>query len=77
MLAEMEASIPSLGIDEAIWRDAIALASDARRQGVTVPATDLLITSCARHHDVRLLHCDRHFDVIAELRRDGDGATGG
>ena len=71
-LEEMDASIPSLGIDEAVWNHAIALASDARKQGITVPATDLLITSCARRHDVRLLHCDRHFDAIAELRRDDD-----
>ena len=76
ILEEMEAGIPSLGIDEAIWSDAIALASDARKQGITVPATDLLIASCARHYGVRLLHCDRHFDAIAELRRHGAGNGG-
>ena len=77
MLEEMEAGIPSLGIDEAIWSEAIALASDARKQGITAPATDLLIASCARHHGVRLLHCDRHFDAIAELRRDDGAGNGG
>ncbi len=77
MLEEMEASIPSLGIDEALWSDAIALASDARKQGITVPATDPLIASCARFHGVRLLHCDRHFDAISELRRDGGEGNGG
>ena len=61
----------------AVWSDAVALASDARKRGITVPATDLLVASCARHHDVPLLHCDRHFDLIAELhRRDGDDGNG-
>ena len=75
VLEEIDASIPSLGIDDAVWSDAVALASDARVRGITVPATDLLVASCARHHDVPLLHCDSHFDLITKLqhRDDDDG----
>ena len=67
VLKEMEKTIPSLAIDEAVWHDAVALASGARERGITVPTTDLLVASCARQHDVPLLHCDSHFDLIATL----------
>ena len=67
VLKEMEKTIPSLAIDEAVWHDAVALASGARERGITVPTTDLLVASCARQHDVTLLHCDSHFDLIATL----------
>lgn len=66
-LAEMEETLPSLAIDAAVWAQAVTLASTAREQGITVPATDLLIASCARQHDVPLLHHDRHFELIAPL----------
>ena len=66
-LAEMEEILPSLAITAAVWAEAVTLASTAREQGFTVPATDLLIASCARCHDVPLLHHDRHFELIAPL----------
>ena len=46
---------------------AAALARLAREKGVTVPATDLLVAACARHHGVSLEHNDSHFDLIATL----------
>ena len=66
-LTEMEETLPSLAIDAAIWDHAATLASGARQRGITVPATDLLVASCARHHDVPLLHHDRHFELIDSL----------
>ena len=67
MLTEMEATLPSLAMDAAVWDRAVTLSAGAREQGITVPATDLLVASCARHHGVSLLHFDGHFDLIAEL----------
>ena len=67
VLKEMEATLPSLAIDAAVWERAAALASGSRERGIAIPATDLLVASCARHHGVALLHYDRHFDLIAEL----------
>ena len=66
-LTDMEEALPSLAIDAAIWDRAATLASGARKRGITVPATDLLVASCARHHDVPLLHHDRHFELIDSL----------
>ena len=67
VLTEMEATLPSLAMDAAVWDRAVALSTGAREQGITVPATDLLVASCARHHGVSLLHHDGHFDLIAKL----------
>ena len=66
-LTEMEETLPSLAIDAAVWDHAATLASGARKQGITVPATDLIVASCARHHEVALLHFDRHFELIEPL----------
>ena len=66
-LTDMEETLPSLAIDAAVWDQAATLASGARKRGVTVPATDLLVASCARRHKVSLLHHDRHFELIDPL----------
>ena len=66
-LKEMEQSLPSLAMDGAVWDLAARLASAARERGITVPATDLLVASCARHHGVPLLHHDGHFELISAL----------
>lgn len=34
-------------------------------KGMTVPATDLIIAASAQTADAALLHCDRHFEIIA------------
>ena len=66
-LKEMEETLPSLTMDGAVWELAATLASGARERGITVPATDLLVASCARHHGVPLLHHDGHFELISPL----------
>ncbi|MDE0026994.1 MAG: PIN domain-containing protein [Spirochaetaceae bacterium] len=66
-LTDMGETLPSLPIDAAVWDRAATLASGARRRGITIPATDLLVAACARHHEVALLHHDRHFELIASL----------
>ena len=35
-------------------------------QSGPVPATDLLIAACARHHAVSLEHCDTHLDRVGQ-----------
>ena len=37
-----------------------------RRQGLTIPATDLMIAASGIRADARLLHRDRHFDQVAQ-----------
>ena len=67
VLNEMETTLSSLEIDAAVWDRAVALGAAARERGIKVPATDLLVAACARHHGVSLLHFDGHFDLVGEL----------
>ena len=67
VLLELERELPELDISDDVWDLACDLARKARRGGKTVPASDLLIAACARHHQVGIEHADSHFDVIATL----------
>ncbi|MCK6556012.1 PIN domain-containing protein [Candidatus Binatia bacterium] len=67
ILRDYEAVVPGLAIDEAVWRAACDPAGRARRAGKTIPASDILICACARHHGVAIEHADAHFDMLAGL----------
>jgi len=67
VLREMDSGLPSLEIGPAVWEQAVRMAFTARAQGMTVPATDLLVAACARHHNVGIEHSDTHFELIATL----------
>ncbi len=72
VLRQFERLIPELVIDAEVWSDACDLARRCRAAGVTVPATDILIAACARHHGAHLEHADGDFDAIARVSaRDG------
>lgn len=64
-LRQFERLVPELPIDAVIWGEACELARRCRAAGVTVPATDVLIAACARHHGAQLEHADADFDAIA------------
>jgi len=53
-------------IREPTWEAAEKLAFNLRRQGVTAPFTDIIISSAAISADALLLHADIHFDLISE-----------
>lgn len=57
----------SLAIEPATWAAAIDLADRARRRGITVPPSDLVIFACATQHRATLLHRDRHFELLTKL----------
>lgn len=65
VLREFERVIPELPIDIEVWSTACDLARRCRAEGVTVPATDLLVAACARYHGVDLEHADGDYDAIA------------
>lgn len=67
VLREMERELPAFDVTPAVWDLACRLAASARANGITVPASDLLVAACARHHDIDLEHADAHFDMIAGL----------
>lgn len=67
VLREFERVLPELEIGAAVWATAYELSRQARAAGVTIPATDLLIASCARHHDVDLETADCDFAKLEAL----------
>ena len=77
--------LPELAIDDAVWSAAFDPAQRARSAGIAVPAGDILIAACARHHPCELEHADSDFSLLAKLKcrteqgsvLAGDSSTGG
>jgi predicted nucleic acid-binding protein len=67
VLRDFERVLTSLPIDDAVWGAARTLAREARRRGITVPATDLLIAACARRHGANLESADADFKRLEGL----------
>jgi predicted nucleic acid-binding protein len=55
-----------LPLTDECWTRAAALGFNLRRAGVTVPLTDRLVVVTARVHEVQVLHCDAHFDLVGD-----------
>ena len=69
VLREFERLLPELPITTQVWDEAYELARRCRGRGVTIPATDLLIIACFRHHSTELEQSDNDFDqVLAVLK---------
>lgn len=68
-LSEDLRALHYLPVTDEIWTAACLLSHETRRRGFHVPATDHLIASVAIAHRCRLLHADRHFDLLAKHSR--------
>ena len=53
-------------VSEEDYYSASLLGSSLRRNGISVPSTDLIIAASAIKGDHTLLHLDHHFDLIAK-----------
>lgn len=73
-LAELEKNITCLPTTEEVWALARNMARACRKSGETVPAADLLITSCALFHNTQIEHLDSHIDKIQKIYRSYRGA---
>lgn len=61
--------IPKLDLPSSIWTDAARIYFDLQRRALTVRSTvDCLIAQLCLTHDCLLLHNDRDFERIAEVR---------
>lgn len=70
ILREFEQSLPELPITDQVWQAAYSLAQAARSNGLTLPATDILIAACARAHQATLEHCDSDFELLDRIGQD-------
>ncbi|HWQ69064.1 MAG TPA: PIN domain nuclease [Patescibacteria group bacterium] len=64
-LCEDLEALQQLPIIESVWRSAYGIAHAARREGLSIPPTDHLIAAVALSYRCRLLHCDKHFNLMA------------
>jgi predicted nucleic acid-binding protein len=60
-------AIPQLEMTVAIWIKAGQLSSQLRKQGQTLPLSDIIIATLALEHGCSLLTVDRHFEVVPGL----------
>lgn len=56
-----------LRVTDTIWEGACRIAAQARKQGLTIPATDLLIFATAQYYRCAILHRDQHFDLLEKM----------
>jgi len=64
-LREFERTMTELEMNGQVWDEACELARRARAAGLTVPATDILVTACARHYGAEIEAADLHFSELA------------
>ena len=64
-LGGLLAALHFLPATDADWDESARLGFELRRQGITVPFTDILIAAISLQAGTTLLHRDRHFDLIA------------
>jgi predicted nucleic acid-binding protein len=66
-LREFEEALPELEMTPEVWNEACELAGRARTAGLTIPASDILIAACARHHGATIEAVDGHFLELDKL----------
>ena len=67
VLRDFSRVLPELPISREVWQRAFDLARRARAQGLTVPATDVVIAACARHHGADMEAADKDFDLLSAV----------
>ncbi|MDE2060700.1 MAG: PIN domain-containing protein [candidate division NC10 bacterium] len=67
-IAEVFGGLPTLEITTEIWKAAGQLACALRRQGVTVPLTDVALGALALGHHLLVFSLDKHFEQIPGVR---------
>jgi predicted nucleic acid-binding protein len=63
-LTDAMAALPFLEMTEKLWIQAGKLSGALRREGKTIPFSDILIAALALEHDLVVLTADEHFRII-------------
>lgn len=67
-LTEFFSVLQNVPTDNRIWQEATETAWQLGRMGVTLPAQDILIATCAQRIGAAVLTFDHHFEEIPSLR---------
>ena len=68
-LREWIAAVKVLDVDERTTHHYATIGLELKGMGKPIPTNDLWIAALCRQHSLALLSRDRHFDVVAGLRR--------
>ena len=68
-LRQWIATVTVLDIDEETTHHYAAIGLELKTMGKPIPANDLWIAALCRQHGLPLVSRDRHFDVVAGVRR--------
>ena len=66
-LSKDMAALRYVDVSTKVWERANKLGYTLRHKGLNVPLTDTIIAAVAQENNVRLLHDDRHFELIASI----------
>jgi len=65
-LKEEMKSLIWLEISEKVWNRSYSIAFQARRKGITIPSTDILISALVIENNCNLIHSDKHFNILSK-----------
>ena len=68
-LRQWIAAVTVLDIDDGTTHSYSTIGLELKRKGKPIPTNDLWIAALCRQHSLPLVSRDRHFDLIAGLRR--------
>lgn len=68
VLFEALQAVEHLEMTESLWIRAGQLAAGLRKQGITIPLSDILIAALALEYKVSVLTIDRHFNLVEGLQ---------
>jgi len=68
-LEEWIGAVPVLSVDEETARFYAVIGFELKGKGTPIPINDLWIAALSRQHSLPVLSRDRHFDLVAGLRR--------
>lgn len=66
LLSDLLKGLTYLPVPEEFWERLSDFSFGLFRTGVTVPLTDTYIALLCIENNARMLHCDKHFDLIAQ-----------
>jgi predicted nucleic acid-binding protein len=69
VIKEVIRALPILEVTQKIWLLAGDLFFDLRRNGITLPPSDVLLAAVAIENNCSLFTIDNHFDHIPKVRR--------
>lgn len=65
-LSDLLGGLEYLPVDDSFWKKVAQFSFDLFRAGVTVPLTDTYIALLTREAKAKILHHDKHFELISK-----------